>query len=151
VISIGPGLLSYRWAYRDHHAPRRLHRAKVISGLDRRSAPRLIAVLKLVAEIGVFLDQPSQLGLNKVEKGVYFAFVVAALADRWLAERDVADIGGRQWHRVTSRLVYWSVSQPLSPAAATVSGPLTARIRMNTTCNKTIMDKVIPRLKIWMD
>jgi hypothetical protein len=47
----------------------------------------------------------NQLGLDQVEEGVYLVFVVAALADRRLAEGDVANVGGHQRHRVTSRLV----------------------------------------------
>jgi hypothetical protein len=66
----------------------------------------LIELLNLAAEIGVLLDQPSQLGLNKVEEGVYLVFVVTPLAQRRLTERDIANVGGHQRHRIiTSRLV----------------------------------------------
>jgi hypothetical protein len=65
----------------------------------------LITLSNLVAEFGVLSDQPSHLGLNKVEEGIYLVFVVAPLAERWLTERDVANVGGHQRHRVTSRLV----------------------------------------------
>jgi hypothetical protein len=34
----------------------------------------LIELLNLVAEILVLLDQPSQLGLNQVEEGIYLVF-----------------------------------------------------------------------------
>jgi hypothetical protein len=66
----------------------------------------LIELLNLVAEILVLLDQPSQLSLNKVEEGIYLLFVVTTLAQRWLTERDSANVGGHQRHRIiTSRLV----------------------------------------------
>jgi hypothetical protein len=55
----------------------------------------------------VFSSINRQFGLNKVEEGVYLVFVVAPLADRRLTERDIVNVSGHQWHRVTSRLVHW--------------------------------------------
>jgi hypothetical protein len=56
VVIIGRGLFPHRWPYRDYRPPRRAHRAKVISGVDRRSAPLLITLRNLVAEFGVLFD-----------------------------------------------------------------------------------------------
>jgi hypothetical protein len=65
-------------------------------------------LLNLVAEIGVLVDQASQLGRHQVEEGVHLIFVVAPLADRRLTERDVANVSRHQRHRIiTSRLVHW--------------------------------------------
>jgi hypothetical protein len=96
----------------------------------------LITLRNLIAEIGILLDQPSQLGLDKVEEGVYLVFVVAALADRRLTERHVANVGGPQRHRITSRLGVRLVCQPLNPSDRYGLGSITTRIRMNTTRNK---------------
>jgi hypothetical protein len=65
-------------------------------------------LLNLVAEIGVLVDQASQLGSHHVKEGVHLIFVVAPLADRRLTERDVANVDRHQRHQIiTSRLVHW--------------------------------------------
>src|ERR1700710_2033963 len=100
-------------------------------GVDRRSELRLIERLNPGAEISVLLDQPSQLGLNKIEEGIDLVLVVAPLAQRRLTKRDGGNVSGHQRHRITSRTPHlapwpgvsaWSVN-PLNPTAATVSDP----------------------------
>ena len=51
-----------------------------------------------LTKIGVLFDEPGQLVLNQIEKGVDLVLVVAALADRWLTERDVVDVGWCERH-----------------------------------------------------
>ena len=84
MITAWPDLFPHRRRHQAHHRPRRLQRAKIRPGVDRRSAPLLIELLNLTAEITVLLNQPSQLGPNQVEEGVYLVLVVAPLAKRRL-------------------------------------------------------------------
>jgi hypothetical protein len=68
---------------------------------------------------GVLLNQPSQLGHNKVEEGVYLIFVIAALADQRLTERDVANVYGPQTtsnHLTPDVPPGLSASEPEQPA-----------------------------------
>ncbi len=51
-----------------------------------------------LAQVRVLLDEPSQLVLNQVEECIDFVLVVAALADGWLAERDIVDVGWCERH-----------------------------------------------------
>jgi hypothetical protein len=83
---------------------RRPYRAAVRTcRLRRRSAKLPIALLKLGPELIVLLKQPGQLSTYKIEESVYFLLVVATFADRRLAERDIANVGWGQRHRITSR------------------------------------------------
>src|SRR5918997_2208605 len=145
VVTTWCGLLDHRRRHRGHHRPWRLQRTKITSGIDRRSTELAIELLNLVAEIVVFLDQTSQLGLNQVEEGVHLVLVVAPLADRRLTERDVVNVGGGQRHRITSRTprrlcTCWATPEP---GGRYVLGS-TTRISMNTTSSRTIMDRSKP-------
>ena len=51
-----------------------------------------------LTKIGVLLDEPGQLVLDQIEEGVDLVLVVAALADGWLAERDVVNVGWSERH-----------------------------------------------------
>ena len=51
-----------------------------------------------LTQVRVLLDEPSQLVLNQVEECIDFVLVVAALADGWLAERDIVDVGWCERH-----------------------------------------------------
>ena len=127
----------HRRRHRRYHRPRRLQRAKVAPGVHRRSA---LLLLNLIAEIGVLLNQPSQLGLNEFEEGINLVLVVAPLADWRLTERDVVNVGGGQRHRVTSRtprLVHWpGLLAPEEPHGHYGLGT-TAGVRMTTPSNRT--------------
>src|SRR5262249_14400100 len=96
------GLLRRRWWDRWHHRSRGRQRAKVTPGVGRRGAQLLIELVNPAVEIVNFLEVPSHLGTNEVEEAVHLLFAVATLANRRLAERDVVNIGGGQWHRITS-------------------------------------------------
>src|ERR671926_933335 len=103
MVATWRGLLHHRGWYGCHHRSWRLQRAEVAPSVHRPSTELLVKLLHLVTEIVVLFDQPSQLGLNKVEEGVHLVLVVAPLADRRLTERDVVNVGGGQRHRITSR------------------------------------------------
>src|SRR5581483_11620855 len=134
------------------------------SSVHRPSAQLLLKLLDLVPEVVVLLDQPSELGLNEVEEGVHLVLVVAPLADRRLTERDVVNVGGGQRHRITSRtprrlctcwahdlVLHHCRYQPWVPATA--GGRYlgsTTRMSMNTTSNRTIMDRSSPTPPIRM-
>ena len=51
-----------------------------------------------LTQIGVLLDEAGQLVLDQIEEGIDLVLVVAALADGWLAERDVVDVGWCERH-----------------------------------------------------
>ena len=51
-----------------------------------------------LTQVGVLLDEPGQLVLDQIEEGVDLVLVVAPLADRRLAERDVVDVGWCKRH-----------------------------------------------------
>ena len=51
-----------------------------------------------LTQVGVLLDEAGQLVLDQIEEGVDLVLVVAALADRRLAERDVVDVGWCKRH-----------------------------------------------------
>ena len=51
-----------------------------------------------LTKIGVLFDESGQLVLNQIEKGIDLVLVVATLADRRLAERDIVDVGWCERH-----------------------------------------------------
>jgi hypothetical protein len=60
--------------------------------IDRTRGRLLIILRELVAQIGVFLQQPGQLGGYHVEEGIHFVFVIAPLASRRLTECHTAHL-----------------------------------------------------------
>ena len=73
-----------------------------LRGLRSAAGPRggqlLVQLRHSLTKVGVLLDEPGQLVLDQIEEGIDLVLVVAALADGWLAERDVVDVGWSERH-----------------------------------------------------
>ena len=78
------------------------HRVKL---MEEALAQRQLDLSKfdLLPQLVIVLNQPGKLGLDKVEERVHLVLVVAPLANRRLAERDVMHVSGGQAHQITSR------------------------------------------------
>ena len=63
-----------------------------------RGGQLLVELGHPLTQVGVLLDEPGQLVLDQIEEGIDLVLVVAALADGWLAERDVVDVGWCERH-----------------------------------------------------
>ena len=82
-----------------------LRRLRLRSPAGARGRQLLIHLGHPLTKVGVLLDEPGQLVLDQIEEGVDLVLVVAALADGWLAERDVVDVGWSERHCLPPR---WS-------------------------------------------
>ena len=78
-----------------------------LRGLRSAASPRrgqiLVQLGHSLAEVGVLLDEPGQLVLDQIEEGIDLVLVVAALADGWLAERNVVNVGWSERHFLPPR------------------------------------------------
>ena len=75
----------------------RLRRLRVAAA-GTRGGQLLIQLGDPLTKVGVLLDESGQLVLDQIEERVDLVLVVAALADGWLAERDVVHVGWCERH-----------------------------------------------------
>jgi len=75
-----------------------------------RGGQLLVQLGDPLLKIGVLFDEPGQLVLNQIEEGVDLVLVVAALTNRWLAERDIVDVSWCERHCLPP-WSFWTVNR----------------------------------------
>jgi hypothetical protein len=76
----------------------RLGGLRTRAGAGTGAGQLLVQFGDALTQIGVLLDEASQLVLDQIEEGVDLVLVVTTLADRRLAERHIVDVCGCQRH-----------------------------------------------------